>query len=570
MCADQAEIRPDPTIALVDDLLGGIGRGEIRVPAFQRPFVWRPEQMLELFDSIERGYPIGSLLLWQTDTQVPSLDQIGGLPVPPPPAGRQVSYLLDGHQRVSTLFGVLNRPLRDGPAEEDRDWIWQIYRDLRPADLRGSDRYRHHRSGRWTPHLLPLAAVMRTRDFLRHFQRVELSVKDTSLADSLIREAEAVAYRIKAYKLTMVRLQGASLDQAVNVYARLNRTGTRMEPDQMLSALTYREEQPSLANRIDDIVASIVETGFGELPRLAVFRSMLAVAGESDVLSPRWSLVANYIQNRLHDALPQTERAVRRAAEFLQSGVGVPHARFLPYAHQLVLLATFFHCCPEPSGEQYDGLRRWFWITSWSNAFAGATSTVLRRALAEMRSYATGKGDLAPDADDVQPMPEAFKLNSARTRAYVIWEALEFPRRLDMLGEPFDVARTLATSDNQVFRHVVPRDKRPANRLIFPTTANTTVLSALKALSPPTGPGLFDGFPEPSNNPVVPSQTELILESHGIPIKAWRRLCEGGNGGQIFVEDRTELLVQRLRAFAARAGVPVSGAMIGAADDDSE
>ncbi|MEV0003071.1 DUF262 domain-containing protein [Micromonospora sp. NPDC050980] len=568
MRTDQAEIRPDPTIALVDDLLGGIGRGEIRVPAFQRPFVWRPHQMLELFDSIERGYPIGSLLLWQTDERVPSLDRIGGLDVPPPPAGRQVSYLLDGHQRVSTLFGVLNRPLRDGPAEDEGDWIWQIYRDLRPDPL-GSDRYRHHRSGRFSPHLLPLAAVMRTRDFLRHFHRVELGVKDAGQADSLIREAEAVTQRIKGYKLTLVRLQGASIDQAVNVYARLNRTGTRMDPDQMVSALTYRKEQPSLASRIDDIVTAIADTGFGELPRLAVFRSLLAIAGETDIMSPRWSLVADYVQNRLHDALPQTDRAVRLAAQFLRNGVGLPQAKFLPYSHQLVLLAMFFHVQPEPSGRQYDRLRRWFWITSWSSAFAGATSTVLRRALNEVRAFAVGDGDLRPDEDDVQPMPESFNLNSARTKAYVAWEALEFPRRLDMLGQPFDVANLLANSDPQIFRHVVPKDSRPANRLIFPTTPNIGVLAALKGLDPLRGPGLFDGDPE-LTSAVGRSMTEQILDSHGIPIKAWRRLCEGGAGGQIFVDDRTDFLEQRLRAFAAHLDVRVGGKMEGVADDDSE
>ncbi|MET8199573.1 DUF262 domain-containing protein [Micromonospora taraxaci] len=569
MRTDQAEIRPDPTIALVGDLLTDIAKGTIRVPAFQRPFVWRPAQMLELFDSIERGYPIGSLLLWQTELPIPSLERIGGLPIPPPPpAGQQISYLLDGHQRVSTLFGVLNRPPRRGPTEDDEDWRWQVYRDLR-ADQIGSERYRHHRSGRWSPHLLPLAAVMRTRDFLGHFREVELASRDVEQVDSLIREAEAVVQRIKSYKLTVVRLQGASLDQAVNVYARLNRTGTRMDPDQMVSALTYRQAQPSLASRIDDIVTSVADTGYGELPRLAVFRSLLAIAGESDIMSPRWSLVANFVQNRLHDDLPHTERAVRLAAEFLRNGVGMPNARFLPYSHQLVLLATFFHTCPEPSGRQYDGLRRWFWVTSWSNAFAGATSTMLRRALAEMRRFATGEADLRPDVAELRPMPESFNLNSALTKAYVIWEAVEFPRRLDMLGQPFEVANALATGDNQIFRQVVPRDPRPANRLIFPTTPNTSVLAALKGLALPTGPGLFDGNPE-LRRLVGPSKTEQILESHGIPVKSWRRLCDGGNGAQIFIEDRTELLERRLRAFADHLGVQLGGQVAGAADDDSE
>jgi hypothetical protein len=395
-----------------------------------------------------------------------------------------------------------------------------------------------------------MAAAMRTMDFLGHFREVEFAVKDPRQVEALIREAEAVAQRIKSYKLTLVRLQGANIDQAVRVYSRLNRTGTRMDPDQMVSALTYRAEQPSLASRIDDIVTSIAESGFGELPRIAVFRALLAVAREPDIMSPRWEVVAREMQNKLHDALPATERAVTKAVQFLREGVGVPLAKFLPYSHQLVLLAVFFRDCQAPTRAQYDRLIRWFWVTSWSSAFAGATSTTLRTALDEMRSFAAGVNDLTLDTDDVQPMPEAFNLNSARTKAYVIWELLELPRRLDMFGQPFDVVKVLASAETQVFRPVAPRDNRPANRLIFPTTPNTSVLSALRNLEP--------------------RMTGQILESHGIPFKAWRRLCDGGNGGQIFVDDRTEFLELRLRAFATRIGVPVGDDIEGEATDDSE
>ncbi|MEV5820874.1 DUF262 domain-containing protein [Micromonospora haikouensis] len=590
MRSHEAEIRPDPTIALIDDLLGGIGRGEIRVPAFQRPFVWRPNQMLELFDSIERGYPIGTLLLWNTDERVPSLDRIGGIEVPPPREGRQVSYLLDGHQRMSTLFGVLNRPLRDGPTGDERDWVWQIYRDLRPDPL-GSDRYGHHRSGKFLPHLLPLAAVMRTRDFLRHFHRVELEVKDSRQVDSLIREAEAVTQRIKGYKLTLVRLQGANLHQAVNVYARLNRTGTRMEPDQMVSALTYRQERAPLAERIDAIVTSIAETGFGELPRQAIFRAMLAMAGETEVLSPRWDVVARDVQNKLHNAIPDTERAVTLAVQFLQEHVGVPLARLLPYSHQLMLLAMFFHHRAEPTPAQVSTLRTWFWVTSWSSAFGGATSTLLKRVLQDMRSYALGTGVLPIDSGVVQPMPESFNLNSARTRAYVIWELLEFPRRLDVMGQPFDVIKVLAAGEAQSYRQVVAGDKRPANRLVMPTRPDVRLLDALKDLELSVGSIRAAGRPpepwrdvsdvvDPRPDPWGPllkqldllddvaSPVEQVLRSHGIPTKAWRRLCEGNTA--LFLADRTDYLEGRLRAFADRIEMRLGENLEGVADDDSE
>ncbi|MET8261746.1 DUF262 domain-containing protein [Micromonospora sp. NPDC005205] len=576
MRSDQNEIRPDPTVVLVDDLLTDIGRGRVRVPAFQRPFVWRPGQMLELFDSIERGYPIGSLLVWQTDEEVRSLDHIGGMPIPPPAAGSSISYILDGHQRVSTLFGVLRHGLSWRVDQAEQDWIWRVYRDLRHDPL-VPERYRHYRpEGHPPSHLLPLAAVMRTMDFLGHFRRIELQAKDPRQVEELIREAEAVAQRIKSYKLTLVRLQGASLDQAVNVYSRLNRTGTRMDPDQMVSALTYKHARASLADRIDDIVTSIAETGFGELPRIAVFRAMLAVAGETDILSPRWDVVARDLQNRLHNAIPDTERAVGLAVRFLQTEIGVPLARLLPYSHQLVLLATFFHHRPEPTTAQVDTLRTWFWVTSWTSAFGGATSTLLRRALQDVRGYALGSGVLPISDVGVQPMPEAFNLNSARTKAYVIWELLEFPRRLDVMGQPFDVVKVLASGESQSYRQVAPGDKRPANRLVMPTRPDVRLMDALKNLDLSAGQLRADTPRDPWSDLLERaasggrriSPPERVLTSHGIPLKAWRRLCEGNK--TVFVDDRTDFLKQRLREFAAEIGVRLGDNLEGVADDDSE
>ena len=55
MSQPTSDISVKPEIELLEDLLSEVANGRLRVPRFQRPFVWRPEQMLDLFDSIERG-----------------------------------------------------------------------------------------------------------------------------------------------------------------------------------------------------------------------------------------------------------------------------------------------------------------------------------------------------------------------------------------------------------------------------------------------------------------------------------------------------------------------------------
>ena len=47
--------------------LDAVHRHDLVLPAIQREFVWRPEQICRLFDSLMQGYPFGTFLYWRVD-----------------------------------------------------------------------------------------------------------------------------------------------------------------------------------------------------------------------------------------------------------------------------------------------------------------------------------------------------------------------------------------------------------------------------------------------------------------------------------------------------------------------
>jgi hypothetical protein len=195
------DITVEPEIMLLEEILGEMAEGRLRVPRFQRPFVWRPDQMIDLFDSIERGYPVGLLLVWDTAERVESLDRIADMRIPPPP-GTPVSYLLDGHQRLTTLYGCLMRR----PAERDLSttdaWVWNVYRVLGEPDGPGG-RFQYRKKPAPAPaHYLPMRNVLRTMDFLGYAR--QLTGSDRPDVDRLMDEAEQLAQRIKSYKMAVV------------------------------------------------------------------------------------------------------------------------------------------------------------------------------------------------------------------------------------------------------------------------------------------------------------------------------------------------------------------------------
>ena len=58
-------IVPKTESILLADLLKGFDNGEFSTPRFQRNYVWQISKVVDLIDSLLKGFPIGSLILWE-------------------------------------------------------------------------------------------------------------------------------------------------------------------------------------------------------------------------------------------------------------------------------------------------------------------------------------------------------------------------------------------------------------------------------------------------------------------------------------------------------------------------
>src|SRR5579863_3937299 len=97
-----------PTSPRMASLLADVTKGNIKIPVFQREYVWNDEQIMSLLDSIYMGYPVGSILLWSTKVALRHERNVGGFKLPATPEDYPVNYVLDGQQRLTTLYGVFH------------------------------------------------------------------------------------------------------------------------------------------------------------------------------------------------------------------------------------------------------------------------------------------------------------------------------------------------------------------------------------------------------------------------------------------------------------------------------
>lgn len=85
----------------ISTVLDHIDSGHMALPEFQRGYVWNRDQVPGLFDSRYRRHPVGGLLVWATESR--SAAHRGDAPL----AAGVVKLLLDGQQRMTSLYGVV-------------------------------------------------------------------------------------------------------------------------------------------------------------------------------------------------------------------------------------------------------------------------------------------------------------------------------------------------------------------------------------------------------------------------------------------------------------------------------
>jgi hypothetical protein len=90
--------------ASVEELVGMIQRGELRLLEMQRRYVWQSTRVRDLLDSLYRDYPSGAILLWETDEDVP-LQEFSVQQQNSPYT--TLRLLLDGQQRLTSLSAVI-------------------------------------------------------------------------------------------------------------------------------------------------------------------------------------------------------------------------------------------------------------------------------------------------------------------------------------------------------------------------------------------------------------------------------------------------------------------------------
>ncbi|MFF3963022.1 DUF262 domain-containing protein [Streptomyces griseorubiginosus] len=534
------ETQPSATTYELGDLVAQAWNGRIHVPHFQRDFRWGTTDVLRLFDSIVKGYPIGNLLLWVRKTPARSFT-LGQLKIDAP-ASPDALWVVDGQQRITSLANALSP---EGHLHEP----FSIYYDLREKRFIAQPKTRE-------PQHIALPVLFDLKKLLGWFRT------EGELVAELFDEADRVATALRQYKVPAYLVRQDDLDILTDIFDRMNNYGKRLNRAEIFSALYAGPEEGAAErlnlSRIADRIAA--RTGFGTVDTDTVLASILARRGpdpsrdiRNEFSSTGRRTAPEFEDENQYTAYGEGEEALVRAIGFLQTEAEVPHIALLVYRALLVVLTRFFAHFPDPEPNTRRLLRRLYWRVAVSGpaVFKGSFTQVSRVLCARIRKgdergSIMGLMDAMAEAQPSMPTIERFRTNEAAAKIILSsWWSLR-PRSL-VTGVPVDLQglstlladqKTAATVAHVVFPRGLTAQQvlYAANRLFLPSAEDP--VSEITTLLAHRPPHLDEGT------------WNLVLASHTMSREASQALAEGDREG--FLELRQQIIQQHLDNFLGR------------------
>ena len=426
----------------IRDLNAKIRAGEMKVPKFQRPFVWTEDQALALLDSLRRNYPIGSLLLWRTADKLKTERDLGLFQLPSVDDLSPTEYVLDGQQRVTVLYSVFGA--------QDADPGFKAAFDLRAQEfvvLSETETTEYQFPLRWLYQTTPLLNFRTGLQALP--DAAELQTRFDALADVLT-----------GYQIPVVTLRDLSLEEVGPIFERINSSGTPLSIFDLMVAATWSDGF-DLNDKVDEITVALQPKNYGDIRGNTVLKCLAAV--QYDSVSRERVIGLRKLSpdpKQINKLVQKTTKAILRAVDQLLTEFRIYSLDFLPYEAHLLILTHVFAKHRTLNAAQMKRLRQWFWRTSFSERYRGTNDAFVTKDLSIVEQFvARGVGATASDFGTPPAGTElrnaVFRKNNSRSRAFTLALAKQHPRNLTN-ATPIDTAEALSVYNKKQFHHIFP------------------------------------------------------------------------------------------------------------------
>lgn len=434
----------------IRDILTKVQDGIIRIPTFQRGFVWDPDTVAFFMDSIYKGYPFGTIQLWRTREKLRTEKALGPFSIFQRDDQYPIDYVLDGQQRITSIFGVFQTEI---DLHQDVENPFKIYFDLRAdANIQDSqflvleddqiDNARH----------FPLNCL---------FDTVKYRQATSNLANPDIIKIDELQAVFKEVKIPYQTLETDDSAKVAIVFERINRKGIPLDTFQLLSAWTWSEDFV-LQTKFEELTDELRPYGFHDVGGninllLRICSAILSNSGSASAL-------INLNGATVRDRFDEIINGVKGAIDFLKTNFKVEKLDNLPYDSILVPLSVFFSNTGNQhlnyDNTQRDAIKKWFWRTSFSKRYSAGVLRALDKDIEEMGKLKNNQ------PSNISSIPinitadfftkNYFTMGTVNTKTFILMLAQANPRSF-ISGSPVTLSTVLKEYNRNEFHHIYPK-----------------------------------------------------------------------------------------------------------------
>ncbi|MGP9724767.1 GmrSD restriction endonuclease domain-containing protein [Corynebacterium sp. AOP40-9SA-29] len=516
----------------LSELLGNAEKGQLQLPDFQRGWVWDEERIRALIASVSRGFPVGAVMTLRTGGNVTFKPRPVEGASPASDDNTVESLLLDGQQRLTSLFQVMKRKVavstvtpRGKPV--DRWFYLDIEKCLDdecdredavivvPADKRVTSDFGRSvdidvttREKEFENKLFPLNEIFSWTDWQQGYFT---HVGTESMAE-IFNFNDRVISNFTEYLVPQIRLAASTTKEAVCVvFEKVNTGGKPLDAFELVTAMYAaeghelrkdwygsessqgRKERLSAAHRLPTeevgVLGDVGNTDF--LQAISLFHSRglrddAAKNGRTGKDLPKISATRKSLLDLPLEAYlkyqDEIEEGFFAAAKFLVN-LGIYRVKDLPYQSQVVPLAAIL----ADLGQRGDSpaaqakVKRWFWNGVFGELYGSSTETRIAHDFVEVVRWIDGEKEPSTVHDATV---RADRLESMRSRSSAAYKGvnalLTYHGARDFrTGQSY--GHTIFFDENVDIHHIFPKDWCKKNDIppaIYDSIINKTPLSS--------------------------------------------------------------------------------------------
>jgi len=515
-------LQPDNHNKKYEALFVEIDSGQIKLPMFQREFVWEKEQSSKLIDSILKGFPIGTFIFWKTKEELRSYKEVGNHKLPETDKGDYVQYILDGQQRITSLYAIRKgiRITKDGREVDYRDIFINL--DYDPENDEQIVVTEQQTGKRYVS--VHRVLTSQVTDLLDEFPNRET-----------LKQIESYKNKLTNYDFSTITIKDYPIEVACEVFSRINTGGKSLTVFEIMVAKTYdeakkfdlAEKYELLRDGSDDEKVCLTSAKFETLPESIIMQCVAAITlravRSKDILKIR--------RETFIDQWEPMKASLFTAIDFIRSELRVPVSQLVPYPAIVVPLVYFFYASTnkKPNIEQVRLLEQFFYWAGLTERYGSGTESKLSEDFNKMDAilkgtmptYASTELSIAP-----QKIAETwFSAGNGYCKAILCLLAYQQPKSFDTNGVVILDNSHLKIATSRNYHHFFPKayldsvDKSKEPNLI----ANITLIDGYsnKHRIGKKAPSEYTGKFAKANEVLADTlQTHLVRDVEGYGVNA--------------------------------------------------